>query len=455
MIAKKIPKQSGIADNFERLGRYIAAADHPGEKLRNCWFGNCNAGAGLEDLEVALIEIEATRMMRPEATDRTYHLVVSFRSGEESKLSDDALRKIAGGYVEALGFEGHQYVAGAHENTDNFHMHIAINRVHPGTNKIIAPFNDFKTLERISRGFEKEFGLSVDRGMSDRESGRNPLSPEARDYERHTWQQSFQRFMLDRKPEVLAAVEQARGWNHLHSQLAVWNVGVKPRGNGLVFYDLDGQGTMKASAMGRQCSKNALEERLGPFQAPANRIERGVGIAKARYHRPPLLSRHPNIGPLWSRYIGQQSHELTRKGLISRVASNWKMWLAMEAYEDPLAMVLVVAHTEALRAVFGEPPSPRLFPKIAAPALEEVTKSRKWTDVPKRRLTAAGCESEMLDVGAGRSVALVKNDQADLVGLVVIDDKGKACALGPKETLKMWVKGKGSGKDKSLGRGIG
>ena len=67
MIAKKIPKQSGIGDNFERLGRYIAAADHPGEKLRNCWFGNCNAGAGIEDLEVALIEIEATRMMPPES----------------------------------------------------------------------------------------------------------------------------------------------------------------------------------------------------------------------------------------------------------------------------------------------------------------------------------------------------------------------------------------------------
>ncbi len=455
MIAKKIPKQSGISDNFERLGRYIADADHPGEKLRGCWFGNCNAGAGIEDLEVALIEIEATRMMRPEATDKTYHLVVSFRPGEESKLGDGALRKIAGGYVDALGFEDHQYVAGAHENTDNFHMHIAINRVHPETNKIIAPFNDFKTLERVSREFEKEFGLTVDRGMSDREGGRNPLSPEARDYERHTWQQSFQRFMLERKPEVLAAVEQARGWDHLHGQLSEWNVGVKPRGNGLVFYDLDGQGTMKASAMGRQCSKNALEERLGPFQASVNRFEQRAEIAKARYQHPPLLSRHPDIGPLWSRFIGQQSHELTRKGLIGQVASNWKMWLAMEAYEDPLAMVLMVAHTEALRAVFGEPSSPRRFPKVAAPALEEMTKLAKWTDVPKRRLTAAGREMEMLDAGDGRSVALVKNDQAHVVGLVVINDKGKAYALGPRETLQMWAKGKGPCKDKSPDRGMG
>ncbi|MAO55938.1 MAG: relaxase [Rhodospirillaceae bacterium] len=456
MIAKKIPKQAGIGDNFDRLGRYIAAADHPGEKLRDCWLGNCIAGDGAEDLEIALAEIEATRMMVPDAKDKTYHLVVSFRPGEESKLGGDELRNIAAGYVDALGFEGHQYIAGAHENTDHFHMHIAINRIHPETYKTVAPFKDFKTLERVSREFEKEHGLFVDRGMSDRDGARNPLSPEAQDFERHTWQQSFHRFMQERKPDVLLAVKEAQGWADLHRRLDAWNVGIKPRGNGLVFYDLDGQATMKASAVGRECSKNALEERFGQYQARDQEKERAAGDkTKARYNRPPLLGRHPNIGPLWSRYIGQQRQELTRKGLIGRVASNWKMWLAMEAYEDPLAMVLVIAHTEALRAVFGDAPSPRRFPKAVAPALDEMMKTAKWSDVPKGRLAAVGRETEVLDAGAGRSVAMVKNDQADVIGLVVIDDKGKACALGPKETLKTWMKEKGPGKDKSPGLGMG
>lgn len=78
-----------------------------------------------------------------------------------------------------------------------------------------------------------------------------------------------------------------------------------------------------------------------------------------------------------------------------------------------------------------------------------------WTGTPKGLLVTARCELEMLNAGAERSVAFVKNDQADVVGLIVIDDKGKACALGPKETLKTWMKEKGPGKDKSPGLGMG
>lgn len=442
MIAKKISKKAGIGDNFDRLGRYIAAADQPGEKLHDFWMGNCNAGDGIEDLEIGLIEIEAVRMMRPETKDKTYHLIVSFPPGDEQPVLND-LRDISRRYVDALGFKDHQFFAGAHQDTQNFHIHIAINRVHPETYKIHAPYKDFKALEGMTRAIEKEYGLTVTRGMSDREGKFNPLSPEARDFERHTWQQSFHRFMQEKKPDILGAVDRAKGWPGLHKELASWNVGIKPRGNGLIFYDLDGKGTMKASSVGREASKKALEARYGPYQGPeqGRGPGRGAGTGKDRYQRPPLLPRHPNTGPLWNRYIGARKQPWTKSTILGRAVSNWKLWLATEAYEDPLAMVLMIAHMEALRTVFGDPNKPKRFPKTAAPALSALAGKREWIQLPKAAAVdlASSAGGAMIDP-VGNRVAPVRNDKADLVGLLVIDKDGKALALGPDDKMKAAIK---------------
>lgn len=88
MIAKRIPKQPNVRDDYSHLGRYVAAAKEKGEKLDKFWLVNCDAGTDLTDLETALIEIEATRTMASaDVDDKTYHLVVSFRPGEQDKLS--------------------------------------------------------------------------------------------------------------------------------------------------------------------------------------------------------------------------------------------------------------------------------------------------------------------------------------------------------------------------------
>lgn len=33
----------------------------------------------------------------------------------------------------ALGFAEHQRISAVHQNTENWHLHVAINKVHPGT----------------------------------------------------------------------------------------------------------------------------------------------------------------------------------------------------------------------------------------------------------------------------------------------------------------------------------
>jgi hypothetical protein len=215
---------------------------------------------GSRDLDLALLEIEAVRRQKPDIADKTYHLVVSFRSGEQDKLTKDDLMAIESEYAKALGYEDHQRVAGTHINTDNFHMHIAFNKVHPETLKVITPHRDFKILAKVSREMEKKYGLAIDHGMTDgKERDPNKLSPAARNYEAHTWQESFQRHVLKHREEILEGLGKAKNWREAHEVLAGYDISLKLRGNGMVLISSDGQ-AMKASQLDRTCSKKKLEE---------------------------------------------------------------------------------------------------------------------------------------------------------------------------------------------------
>lgn len=357
MIATKIGKKANVPDNYTRLGQYIAAAEEKGEKLHEFWIRNCDAGTNIEDLDLALLEIEAVRRHKPDIADKTYHLVVSFRPGEQDKLTKEDLMAIEAEYAKALGYADHQRVAGTHINTDNFHMHIAFNKVHPETLKVITPHRDFKILAKVSREMEKKYGLSIDPGMTDGKArDPNKLSPGARDYEAHTWQESFQRHVMKHREEILTGLGKAENWQQVHEVLRGYDISIKLRGNGMVLMSPDGQ-AMKASQLNRSCRKKKLEERFGVFEAADKGVRaakpRKKAVPKHRYEARPL-TRHPKTSQLWKRYLGTRKPLLQHSTLLGRAARNWKMFLLMEAYQDPLAMVLIMAHREMLNSLFTQ-----------------------------------------------------------------------------------------------------
>tara|TARA_R110000868_G_scaffold143574_1_gene361927 strand:+ start:35098 stop:36669 length:1572 start_codon:yes stop_codon:yes gene_type:complete len=354
MIAKRVNKTAKIGEDFTRLGEYIAAAREAGEKLDQLWIGNCAAGDSEEDLDAALAEVEAVRQLKGGNGNRTYHLIVSFREGEREKLTPHDLKEIAKSYADALGFGDHQYVAGTHINTDNFHMHIAFNKIHPVTWTIHTPFRDFKILEKTSRAMEKQFELTVDRGMSDREELQGELSPAARDYESETWEVSFQRWMLEQKEPIMAVLQGATNWQEVHAGLAVYGVRLQQRGAGLVFRDHELKHSMKASALDRAVSAKRLSERLGPFERAAGDMQLDLsderksnrGVYGSSIYRPrPLMMMPAGAKSLWQRYIGKRRIVPSTRGIIAR---NWRTFLQTEAHTDPLAFVMVVAQRELL-----------------------------------------------------------------------------------------------------------
>jgi len=64
---------------FRALAKYIAAAKEKGEKLDDLWIVNANAGNGLEDLDLAIREVDAQQALNTRVKkNKSYHLVVSF-----------------------------------------------------------------------------------------------------------------------------------------------------------------------------------------------------------------------------------------------------------------------------------------------------------------------------------------------------------------------------------------
>ena len=315
MIAKKtaLVRSWGAGS----LIRYIAAAKEKGEKLESFWMTNCDAGTGISDMDIAIIEIKATQAQNHTSkSDPNYHLVVSFAEGE--KPSIDVLKDIEKEFADALGFSDHQRVVGTHKNTDNFHMHIMFNKVHPDTHKMITPFRDFKILQEVSAKLEKKHGLVVVKG---REEKKERTNTKAQDMEGFTWEKSFSSFLRENKDLLKTMRDASSSWAEFHEKLDVLGVVIKKRGNGLVFVD---QGTGvhdKASNVDRSFSKAELEKRFGSYVAiDNNRI--GLNTDKDRtYKREPLdpsLKKHR----AWKRFRKQKKHRRWRKFLESFAGEN-------------------------------------------------------------------------------------------------------------------------------------
>jgi len=288
-------------DDYGRLARYIADAGHDGEKCLVSWSVGCCSG---DDYDTGIMEAENIQSMNTRsAREKTYHLLVSFRPEDEAKLTTEAFKAIEERFAAALGFSEHQRHCGVHKNTNNLHLHIAYNQIHPETHNRHEPFRDYHKRDRLCRELEREYGLVVDNG---REKSRlDRLSEKAAVIEAQTGQESFESYAKRHKAHILNALEVSQDWQAFHESLRAMGMEAKPHGNGLVFKDLYGQHAAKGSAVDRSLAMKKLESRLGPFQ-PYRSLRPVQELS--RYQAVPL-HRSPERGELFTRY---------RQGIESR-----------------------------------------------------------------------------------------------------------------------------------------
>src|SRR5208337_4078465 len=145
IISKKVAMKAAEKSRFGKLVAYLL--DPQGKKTRvgEVSITNCVS----TDTTWAVREITATQRLNARAiSDRTYHLLVSLRAGENPDAQ--TLRVIEERFCKALGYAEHQRVSVVHHDTDNVHIHVAINKIHPTTLTLHNPGCDYKTLRICS-----------------------------------------------------------------------------------------------------------------------------------------------------------------------------------------------------------------------------------------------------------------------------------------------------------------
>ena len=122
MISKKAPVNAPPNFILCFLAAFLLDQKGKNDRVAAVSVSNCQS----DDPKWAVHEMQAVQSRNQRAKeDRTYHLVISFRAGED--LPGDALAQIEGAFCRALGFVEHQRVSVVHRDTDNLHLHVAIN----------------------------------------------------------------------------------------------------------------------------------------------------------------------------------------------------------------------------------------------------------------------------------------------------------------------------------------
>jgi len=200
------------------------------------------------------------------------HWVMSWQENEAPTRKQ--VREAVNIFLDRMGLKGHQAIVAAHVNTSNFHVHIAVNRVHPLTEKVVQPHKgfDIEAAHRIVAEIEHRQGWATnqraryrvnEQGQIVRNQRPRVVKPkaEAEDFENATGEKSAQR-MAQEKAHAL--IQKATCWQELHAGLSEVGMRYVRKGSGAVIYV--GKTAVKASSVDRNFALGKLCKRLGEFE---------------------------------------------------------------------------------------------------------------------------------------------------------------------------------------------
>ena len=173
----------------------------------------------------------------------------------------------------------HQVVYGLHADTDNIHLHIVINRVHPDTCKCIDIGNGFdietahRAIARIehAQGWRPEqrgrYRVRDDGKVERRHTGPGPSDPPGQPaaHQAETAQPLDEPSALRMAIRTGAPIlQRAQSWEQLHHELAEVGMRYEKTGSGATVF-VAGM-AFKASQVDRQASLSKMQTRLGEYE---------------------------------------------------------------------------------------------------------------------------------------------------------------------------------------------
>ena len=129
-----------------------------------------------------------------------------------------------------------------HDDTDNLHIHLIINKIHPERRIIHTPRRDFKILAELCAKLERENSLT----RTNHEAKKSAVEAKVMDMEAHCGAESFLSYVRKKATPILAA---AQSWEKRHRALAETGITLRLKGNGLVMTEHAGTVVVKASSV--------------------------------------------------------------------------------------------------------------------------------------------------------------------------------------------------------------
>jgi hypothetical protein len=253
----------------------------------------------------------ALAMEANRSKDPVDHWLLSWKEGEQPTQAQ--CNEAVGILKRHLGMSSDQLAVFAlHRNTENYHLHVVLNRVHPDTLRVEDKGwcidKAHKALAEIIRtqGWEAEknarYVANPGGEVIRASSMRVPLPhSKALDYENATGEKSCERIAQERAAPILL---NAKSWAQVHVGLAQVNMRYERKGSGAMLWV--GDQPLKASWIGREFSRTRMEERLGEFQpdARANPTPQQRKIEPIR----------PDMPAIWAEYRRALGTDRKEKG---------------------------------------------------------------------------------------------------------------------------------------------
>ena len=238
-----------------------------------------------------------------------------------------------------MGLTGHQTVYGLHYDTDNYHLHIAVNRMNPDSGKVVQPHRGFDIREahKIVAFIEHKQGWAGEENsmyavLEDGELARRRTNREikpkqaALDFEHATGEKSVQRIAQERGHGI---IKNAKSWAELHEKLAGVGLRFEKKGSGAIIFV--GEIAVKASSVDRAFSMGKLCKRLGEFEEGAYPEDLGkiapepvssVNLEEWKVYQQVFAGTPEKTGTAGNAELAhmKERHRFERKRALSRLA---------------------------------------------------------------------------------------------------------------------------------------
>jgi hypothetical protein len=270
VIAEEV-KKTKAKKSIKKLVNYIIDSDNSGEKVAYLNATNCIG----DDIDLVVIEMEMTQDKNTRTKkDKTFHMVISFPPGEVP--TREQLDDIEQSLAESVGMGHHQRISAAHTNTDNFHLHVAINKIDPTSYRMVNNYYYHKDMMKACTDLEIKHDLQRNERGSEKSKSQSGVEFHSGEMTLNTWCQENIKLKVDE------SVKSAKSWGDIHAIFTEAGLSLVKSGRGLVVQDKKSDTAIKASSVTRNLSLTRLEKTLGKFESVKVKITKQSAYAKER-----------------------------------------------------------------------------------------------------------------------------------------------------------------------------